>query len=179
MNGPQPLRIFDASVLQDKYPPRRITADSPQPVTANPTAENRPKHHGSEKRQTVGMGARVFPHIKVAYKKIAKQRGEPWTESSVAATALEEWLEFDLGEKFGVRLSKIVSAAINSNFQSYDKHIAFLSIQGYLKAATTLNLLLDFLRLYVVRDPQKLHNMLEDAENNAKKSLGHWGQEQK
>src|SRR5712691_3372488 len=175
MNTPPLLEIFDATVVQDKYPPRRISAASGQPVTALPPAENRSKHHGSEKRKTVSMGGRVHPHIKVAYKEIAKARGKPWTESKLVATALEEWLERDLGEKFGVRLAAIVTAAMNTNFQSYDNHTSYLSVQAYVKAATALNVLLDFLRRYVVRDPAELHTMLTDAENLAHASLGQQG----
>jgi hypothetical protein len=67
-------------VMQDKYPPRRITARLTQPATATvvadltprvstkenrseniytAAADNRPKHHGSETRQTVQISSRV------------------------------------------------------------------------------------------------------------------------
>ena len=172
MNTPPLQEIFDASVVQDKLPPRRLTAESPQPVTATPTAENRQKHHGSEKRRTVGMAERVRPHIKEGYQQIAKVRGGKWTESSVAAEALEEWLELDFGEKFGVRLAALVRAEMQKNFQSYDTHTSYLSLEAYKKSATVLNLVLDFLRRYVVRDSGELHKMLKDAEEQADAGFG-------
>ena len=172
MNTPPPQEIFHASVVQDKLPPRRLSADSPQPMTAPPTTENRQKHHGSEKRQTVGMAERVRPHIKEAYQQIAKARGGKWTESGVAAEALEEWLELDFGEKFGVRLASLVTAEMQKNFQIYDRHTSYLSLEAYKKSATAVNLMLEFLRRYVVREPSELHKMLKDAEKLANAGLG-------
>src|SRR5918992_4992017 len=117
MNTPQPREIFDASVRQVKRPPRRFSAASPPPATATPPADSRAKHHGSEHRQTVSMGGRVRPHIKAAYAAMIKARGAGWTESRMVATVLEEWLEQDLGEKFGVRLAATVTTAIHENFR--------------------------------------------------------------
>jgi hypothetical protein len=95
----------------------------------------------------------------------------------MVATVLEEWLEHDLGEKFGVRLAATVTTAIHENFRSYDKHLAFLSVEAYVKSATALNVLLDFLRRYVVKDPQELHAMQNNADHLARTSLGEWSKD--
>jgi hypothetical protein len=67
MNSQKPQAVFDAithtGVMQDKYPPMRIKAASVEPATASLPADNRPHHHGSEKRQTQQIAARVLPHI--------------------------------------------------------------------------------------------------------------------
>src|SRR5512132_2300369 len=89
MNNQKEKKIFDiknhTGVMQDKYPPGRITAGMIQPPTAtvvadlnprvntNPhrsqnapasAANIRPKHHGSETRQTLQIAGRVSPAIK-------------------------------------------------------------------------------------------------------------------
>jgi len=64
---------INAGVRQDKYPPGRIDvfSDQPQsaaaptksantaPLPSNPPADIRPKHHGSETRQTAQIAGRA------------------------------------------------------------------------------------------------------------------------
>jgi hypothetical protein len=91
MNTQIPQSIFDAvahaGVLQDKYPPTRIKAASEEPATASMPADNRPNHHGSEKRQTQQIAGRVLPHIKSEVVRVAKLKG--WTESKTVAALVE------------------------------------------------------------------------------------------
>jgi hypothetical protein len=72
------------------------------------------------------MSTRVPPHIKVAYERIAKNRGGEWTPSSVLAEAAEEWLEYDMGEKFGARLASQVTQAINTGMAKFENRQAKL-----------------------------------------------------
>jgi hypothetical protein len=59
--------IFDASVRQDKKPPGRLTTGLTEPATATTQADNRPTHHGSEKRRTDYIGGRIVPHLKTRF----------------------------------------------------------------------------------------------------------------
>jgi hypothetical protein len=93
-------RIFEGKthtgVMQDKYPPGRISAGMRQPATAtvvadlNPllstntsrsqnthasAADMRQKHHGSETRQTVQIAGRVKPAVKSEVVRLAKLKG--------------------------------------------------------------------------------------------------------
>ena len=102
-------RIFEGRihtvVMQDKYPPGRITARLREPATAtvvadlNPrvstnasrsqnapasAADIRPKHHGSETRQIVQIAGRVKPAVRSEVVRIAKLKR--WTESKTVAT---------------------------------------------------------------------------------------------
>jgi hypothetical protein len=88
----------NAGVRQDKYPPRRIDGASDQPQSAeippesagraefspNPPADNRPKHHGSETRQTTQIWGRAPFPTKGKILAIAKAQG--LTESEVVVS---------------------------------------------------------------------------------------------
>ena len=111
MNNQKEKKIFDTKnhtgVMQDKYPPGRITARLREPATAtvvadlNPRvstnthrlqnththispADTRPKHHGSETRQIVQIAGRVKPAVRSEVVRIAKLKR--WTESKTVAT---------------------------------------------------------------------------------------------
>jgi hypothetical protein len=65
-------------------------------------ADIRPKHHGSETRQTLQIAGRVKPAVKSEVARIAKLKG--WTESKTVATLVEQALAGNLAEQFGVML---------------------------------------------------------------------------
>lgn len=140
----------NAGVVQDKKPPRRLTAASGEPATAEHPAVgskggsatatdhlfatperwvDRQKHHGSETRQTDQVTGRVPPHIKAGLLKIAEANG--WKESKVVATACEAYLEHDLGEKFGVRLAAIITEALEQGLKKFSNRIAYIGLHGY------------------------------------------------
>ena len=100
MNSKKEIKVFEGKthtgVMQDKYPPGRITARLREPATAtvvadlNPrvntnhhrsqnapasAADIRPKHHGSETRQTLQIAGRVSPALKSEVVRIAKLKG--------------------------------------------------------------------------------------------------------
>jgi hypothetical protein len=110
VNNQNPKNIFDASVMQDKFPPRRFTSGTVEPLSAIPPAENRPKHHGSETRQTCQVGSRIPFHIKSELQRIAKLKG--WTESYTVNVLIQKGLARDLAESFGVMLKATIQEAI-------------------------------------------------------------------
>jgi hypothetical protein len=110
----------NAGVGQDKYPPRRIDvfSDQPQsaeeppisaksaPPPANPPADNRPKHHGSETRQTLQIWGRAPITTKVKIQAMAKAQGLSDTTWKVSCNTL------NLREKFPAEFPMV-------NFVSY------------------------------------------------------------
>ena len=94
----------NAGVGQDKYPPGRIDvfSDQPQsaaaptksaktaPPPANPPADTRPKHHGSETRQTAQIAGRAPFPTKAKIASIAKAQG--LTESEVVVSLVQKAL---------------------------------------------------------------------------------------
>ena len=122
MNSSNPQVLFlhtYAGVRQDKVPPMRNLESSDEPYTFTPQRLDRPKHHGSEKRQKVHMSTRVPSHVKVAYKQMAKNRGGDWTESSVLAEAAEDWLASNMGEKFSIRMKAFIDEAVDRKFNQH------------------------------------------------------------
>jgi hypothetical protein len=92
----------NAGVRQDKYPPGRFQVFSGQPQSAepqqesarnvppttNPPADNRPKHHGSETRQTAQIAGRApFP---TKAKILAMAEAQGLTESKVVVSLVHK-----------------------------------------------------------------------------------------
>jgi hypothetical protein len=125
-------KIFDATVLQDKKPPGRLTATSSEPSTATLPAVNPPKHHGSETRRTDFIGGRILPDLKTAFLLVAEQNG--WTRSYALSKAVEAFLVHDLGQKFGLRIAAIVENTITKTMEKHTNRLAKLNVKGFLAA---------------------------------------------
>jgi hypothetical protein len=132
MHTAKSQNIFDASVLQDKKPPGRLTAPTAEPSTATFSAVNTPKHHGSETRQTEFIGGRLLPDLKTAFLLVAEQNG--WTRSYALSKAVEAFLLQDLGQKFGLRVAAIVENTINKTMEKHTNRLAKLNVKGFLAA---------------------------------------------
>src|SRR5687768_5827364 len=131
--GGQAYEVFQrqahGGVGQDNKPPRRLTSASEQPVTAKaqavttpidsvtviPSADNRPKHHGSETRRTELIAGRVPPHIKSELLRVAKLKG--WSPSEAVARLVEQALARTIAEQFGVMIRQTIQEAVRREFQ--------------------------------------------------------------
>ena len=85
------------------------------PITAKDVPENRPKHHGSETRQTEQISSRVPWHIKTEVGRLAEVHG--WTESYTVRTLVEQALAHNLGEKFAVMIRHTIQEAVKTEIQ--------------------------------------------------------------
>src|ERR671910_2362912 len=154
MNNHKPQAIFDAvayaGVMQDKYPPRRIKAASGEPATVSIPADNRPHHHGSEKRQTQQIAGRVLPHIKSEVVRVAKLKG--WTESRTVATLVEQALAQSLAEQFGVMLKTTIQEAITKQMQKQNNRAANLALEAFYSAEHGRILIIYVLRFLLGED---------------------------
>jgi hypothetical protein len=135
-----------AGVGQDNKPPRRLTAASAQPVTAEsqavndtiapitviPTADNRPTHHGSETRQLELIAGRVPPHIKSEVNRLAELRGE--TESKTVRHLVEQALARTIAEQFGVMIRQTIQEAVRQEFQKFSDRWGTLNFSVYCAA---------------------------------------------
>jgi hypothetical protein len=172
MNSQQPLGIFTAPGWQDKAPPTAEPATAIQPRSAIQSQSNRPKHHGSEKRQKDHMSTRVPPHVRLAYIQIAKKRGGEWTPSSVLAEAAEEWLEQSMGEQFAQRISNVVERTIDKNYQNRDKHFAQLLAKIFYVTEFFRLLFIRFLGLTLFAgNKEALDELTDDLEKEAKDNI--------
>jgi hypothetical protein len=110
----------NAGVMQDKYPPGRIDvfSDQPQsadvpplsatsaPPPANPPADNRPKHHGSETRQTVQIWGRAPLATKA--KILAMKEAQGLSESEVVVNLVHKALQIDGDVQYGAMLRPVI-----------------------------------------------------------------------
>jgi hypothetical protein len=175
----------DAGVVQDKKPPRRLTAGVSEPVTAKPQAvtttidpvtvippaDNRPTHHGSETRKTELVAGRVSPHIKSEVNRLAKLRGE--TPSKTVAWLVEQALARTIAEQFGVMIRQTIQEAVRQEFQKYTNRMGKLTFSAYLAAEQGRLMHIDELRKLLdnkaVRNlPQMIRGTRQDALNNLK-----------
>ncbi len=152
MNGTakQPQEVFrrppHGGVGQDNKPPRRLTAASAEPVTAEsqavtetgdpitvlPPADHRPTHHGSETRKTELVAGRVSPPIKSEVNRLAKMRGE--TPSKTVAWLVEQALARTIAEQFGVMIRQTIQEAVRQEFQKFTNRMGKLTFSAYLAA---------------------------------------------
>jgi hypothetical protein len=170
-------------VVQDNKPPRRLMADSPQPVTAVPPAvnhlngtntaplpaDNRPTHHGSETRQLELIAGRVPQHIKSEVLRIAKLKG--WTESYTVRSLVEQALARTIAEQFGVMIKQTIQEAVREEFRSYTNRMGKLTYSAYLAAEQGRLMGIENLRV-TLDDPntlsQKITSSLQQARENLK-----------
>jgi hypothetical protein len=175
MNTQIPQSIFDAvahaGVLQDKYPPRRIKAASPEPATASMPADNRPHHHGSEKRQTQQIAGRVLPHIKSEVVRVAKLKG--WTESKTVAALVEQALAHSLAEQFGVMLRTTIQEAITKQMQKQNNRAANLALEAFYSAEQARILTIYTLRFLLGSDIEILPQIIAESQEQARENMKH------
>jgi len=173
MNNQIPQSIFDAEahagVLQDKYPPRRIKAASEEPATASTPADNRPRHHGSEKRQTQQISGRVLPHIKSEVVRVAKLKG--WTESKTVASLVEQALAHSLAEQFGVMLRTTIQETITKQMQKENNRAANLALEAFYSAEQARILNIYTLRFLLGSDIEILPQIIAESQQQARENM--------
>jgi hypothetical protein len=156
-------------VGQDKIPPRRLLMASVQPLTADTTAVNRPKHHGSEKRRTEHLGGRVPPHIKSEVVRIAKVHG--WTESKAVATLLEQAITQRLGEQLGVMLKQAVQDAVKEEYGRQSNRQTKLTFLLLFVAEQIRLMVTNIYRIAVNFNQDKFYKAMKELKRVAKKNV--------
>src|SRR5207248_10978993 len=173
MNRQKPQEVFNtitnAGVMQDKYPPRRIKAASGEPATASIPADNRPHHHGSEKRQTQQIAGRVLPHIKSEVIRVAKLKG--WTESKTVAALVEQALAHSLAEQFGVMLRTTIQEAITKQMQKENNRAANLALEAFFSAEQARILTIYTLRFLLGSDIEILPQIIAESQQQARENM--------
>jgi hypothetical protein len=177
-------------VMQDKYPPGRITAWQTQPATAtlvadfNPRANTnasrsqnappsaadiRPKHHGSETRRTVQIAGRVSPAVKSELGRIARLNG--WTESKTTANLVEQALAGNLAEQFSVMLKTTIQEAITTQMQKEGNRAANLALEAFQSAEWGRVLIIYLIRLFLGSDIDILPQIIKDLQDQTRDNV--------
>lgn len=190
-------KIFEGrihtGVMQDKYPPGRITARPKQPATAavvadlnpcvnkkqdrsqNPNtqpADNRRKHHGSETRQTQQISSRVSPSIKSEVARLSRLKGV--TESKTVASLLEQAIAGNLAEQFAVQLKSALKEAALESMSAIAKsnnRAGNLALEVFYSAEEIRVLVVYLLRLILGSDIDVLPQIIKDAQAQARENV--------
>src|SRR5512132_3684993 len=194
MNSQKEKKIFDTKnhtgVMQDKYPPARITTGMKQPATAtvvvdfNPRvstspdrlqnthtspADTRQKHHGSETRQTLQIAGRVSPAIKSEVARLAKLKG--WTESKTVANLIEQALAGNLAEQFGVMLKTTIQEAVTTQMRQENSRAGDLALEAFYSAEEARILTVYLIRLFLGSDIDILPQIIKDAQDQTRENV--------
>ena len=167
MNSRPPITILEvrpqkeatnAGVRQDKYPPGRIDVFSDQPQSAeippesagraafppNPPADNRPKHHGSETRQTAQIAGRAPLATKAKIQAMAKAHG--LSESQVVVSLVQKALQIDGDVQYGAMLRPVIQDQIHKDIQKYSNRNYSMNYQALYAAEQSRLLSIHVLR---------------------------------
>ena len=93
-------------------------------------ADDRPKHHGSETRQTDLIWGRVPFHIKAEVLRMGKQHG--WTESYTVRTLVEQAIARNIGEQFAVMIRNTIQEAVRIELQKGREWLRKITLSTFL-----------------------------------------------
>jgi hypothetical protein len=182
--------------VQDKKPPRRLTAASVQPATATTPAVGskggsatavvtvhdhrvdtqqavaHSTHHGSETRKTEQVTGRVSPVLKAQLLKLAKGQGAQ-TESRAVKMAVEVFVANEFGRQFLTMIRQTIQETVRQEFQAYTNRFGKLTFSAYLAAEQGRLLHIKHLRATLqpkdIGDiPQMIKNARGEAWDNLK-----------
>ena len=175
----------NAGVRQDKYPPGRIQVFSDQPQSAgappesaqntssptNPSADNRPKHHGSETRQTAQIWGRAPLATKA--KILAMKEAQGLSESEVVVNLVHKAMQIDGDLHYGAMLRPVIQDQIHKDIQSYSSRNANINRQALFAAEQNRLLSIHILRFLtdLVDSPDELVPIITSCQENAWKNI--------
>jgi hypothetical protein len=175
----------NAGVVQDKETPRRFTIASEQPsniqgvafqheTDENPLAFQRPKHHGSQKRQVVPVAGCVPRHIADQIERMRDQGGEKkLSRSAVVATLIKRGVQQHVDMQYGATLEPVIENSIDRNIQSYSNRTANIGLQTYYAAEQARILTIHILRFLtdLVESPDELVPIIKASQEEAWKHM--------
>jgi hypothetical protein len=171
--------------VQDKYPPGRIQRASVQPQSTttqqesattaaqqpNSPADNRPKHHGSETRQTAQIAGRAPFATKAKIQALANANG--LSESEVVVSLVQKALQIDGDVQYGAMLRPVIQDQIHKDIQSYNNRNASIGLQAYYAAEQARILTIHILRFLtdLVESPDELVPIIKASQEEAWKHM--------
>ena len=194
MNSRDPITLLEveivkeatnAGVVQDKETPQRfhIASDQPSNVQGvafqhetdqNPPALQRPKHHGSQKRQVVPVAGCVPPFIADQIERMRDQGGkQKLSRSAVVANLVIRGVQHNVDMQYGATLEPVIEKSIDRNIQSYSNRNANINLQAYYAAEQARILAIHTLRFLtdIVESPNELPLIIKIAQEEAWKNM--------
>jgi hypothetical protein len=175
----------NAGVVQDKETPQRFNTASSQPSNVqgvafqhktdeNPPALQRPKHHGSQKRQVVPVTGCVPSFIANQIEQMRDQGGkQKLSRSAVVANLIIRGVQHNVDMKYGATLEPVIEKSIDRNIQSYSNRNANINLQAYYAAEQARILAIHTLRFItdLVESPDELPVIIKVAQEQAWKNM--------
>ena len=194
MNRRTPITILEvrpqqeatnAGVVQDKETPRRFNIASEQPSNVHGVAFQRktdektpafqrPKHHGSQKRQVVPVAGCVPPFIADQIERMRDQGGkQKLSRSAVVANLVIRGVQHNVDMQYGATLEPVIEKSIDRNIQSYSNRNANINLQAYYAAEQARILAIHTLRFLtdIVESPNELPLIIKIAQEEAWKNM--------
>ena len=175
----------NAGVRQDKETPQRFNTASEQPsnvqgvafqqeIDENPPALQRPKHHGSQKRQVVPVTGCVPRFIADQIEQMRDQGGkQKLSRSAVVANLIIRGVQHNVDMQYGATLELVIEKSIDRNIQSYSNRNANINLQAYYAAEQARILAIHTLRFLtdLVDSPAELPLIIKVAQEEAWKNM--------
>ena len=194
MNSPTPIIILEtktiegatnAGVVQDKETPRRFNIASEQPSNVHGVAFQRktdektpafqrPKHHGSQKRQVVPVTGCVPRFIADQLEQMRDQGGkQKLSMSAVVADLIIRGVQQRVDMQYGATLEPVIEKSIDRNIQSYSNRTVNIGRQAYYAAEQARILNIHILRFLtdLVDSPDELSLIIKVAQEEAWKHM--------
>ena len=111
---------------------------------SNPPADNRPKHHGSETRQTAQIWGRAPLATKAKIQAMAK--AQSLSESEVVVSLVQKAIQIDGDVQYGAMLRPVIQDQIHKDIQSYSNRNYNMNFQALYAAEQSRLLTIHVLR---------------------------------
>jgi len=194
VNSPTPIFILEtkategatnAGVRQDKETPQRFNIASEQPSNIQgvafqhktdeyPPALQRPKHHGSQKRQVVPVAGCVPRFIADQLERMREQGGkQKLSRSAVVANLIMRGVQQHVDMQYGATLEPVIEKSIDRSIQSYSNRNANINMQALYAAEQNRLLSIHILRFLtdLVDSPDELVPIITACQQNAWKNI--------
>jgi hypothetical protein len=175
----------NTGVVQDKETPQRFNTASDQPSNVqgvafqhetdeDPPALQRPKHHGSQKRQVVPVAGCVPRFIADQIEQMRDQGGkQKLSRSAVVANLIIRGVQQNVDMQYGATLEPVIEKSIDRNIQSYSNRNANINLQAYYAAEQARILAIHTLRFLtdLVESPDELPLIIKVPQEEAWKNM--------
>jgi hypothetical protein len=178
-------RIFeapaDAGVMQDKITPRRYTTASGQPWSAGGVAFQRPshtkttlpaferpKHHGSNKRQLVPVTGCIPRFIAEQLERMRDQGGRKrLSRSAVVASLVVRGVQHNIDMQYGATLEPVIKGAVTTTIRSETDRSANLAREAFYSAEQVRILTIQILHLFLQGRTDVLTELIDESQDEA------------
>jgi hypothetical protein len=137
----------------------------------NTLALQRPKHHGSQKRQLVPVTGCVPPHIAAQLEKMRDQKGKKkLSRSAVVADILCKGVQRHVDMQYGATLEPIIERTIERKIDSATSRTANLALEAF-DSAEEGRMLTIYLLRFILGDDALLEKIVADVRSEAGENL--------